>query len=75
MTPAELRLQYLRRLNQIAQRLPNGLLMRLVEDADFFAAWQRGKRQARGRGRMQQQHAQIRRADDAYWKQLKQGSP
>lgn len=71
MTPAEARIEFLKRLNQIAGRLPNGLLQRLVEDASFFAEWHQGKRRSRGYGRMQQQRRLEEQAEERYWREVK----
>lgn len=38
----------------MAQRLPNGLLHRLVLDAEFFHDWNMGKKKARASARLAQ---------------------
>lgn len=63
----------LRRLIRIAEKLPNGLLFRLVEDAQFFEDWNLSKKGARSSSRLSQYKARVKRADDAYWKRVKQG--
>jgi hypothetical protein len=57
---------------RIAERLPNGLLQRLVEDAQFFHDWNLRKKRARASARLSQFKAWEQKADDKYWKQLKQ---
>ena len=53
MTSAsELRARLLKRLTQLAERLPNGLLYRLVEDAQFFYDWNLKKKKARSSSRL-----------------------
>jgi hypothetical protein len=53
MTSAsELRARLLKRLNLLAERLPNGLLHRLVEDAQFFYDWNLKKKKARSSSRL-----------------------
>ena len=47
MTEEELRSLFLARLDRIAKLLPNGLLHRLVEDAQFFYEWNLKKKKAR----------------------------
>ena len=50
----ELRSKLLARLTRIAERLPNGLLHRLVEDAQFFYDWNLNKKKARKSSRLSQ---------------------
>lgn len=50
----ELRSKLLARLTRIAERLPNGLLHRLVEDAQFFYDWNLKKKKARKSSRLAQ---------------------
>lgn len=53
MTSAsELRARLLKRLTHLAERLPNGLLYRLVEDAQFFYDWNLKKKKARSSSRL-----------------------
>jgi hypothetical protein len=68
MTDAELRTRLLTRLAQLAGRLPNGLLHRLVEDAQFFYDWNLGKKKARRSSRISQHTNWEKKADDKYWK-------
>lgn len=68
MNQAEARLHFIRRLNQVAQRLPNGLLQRLVSDAEFFADWHDKKRRARGASRGAQRARWREQAEDRYWR-------
>jgi hypothetical protein len=49
---SELRARLLKQLNQLAERLPNGLLHRLVEDAQFFYDWNLKKKKARSSSRL-----------------------
>lgn len=53
-TAEQHRTALLRRLTVIAQKLPNGLLVRLVDDAQFFHDWNVGKKQARASARLVQ---------------------
>ena len=68
MTEAELRLSLLARLSKVAARLPNGLLQRLVNDAEFFRDWNLRKKQARSSARLSQFHAWQEKAEDKRWK-------
>jgi hypothetical protein len=68
LNQAEARIHFMRRLVDVAQRLPNGLLQRLVEDAEFFAEWQKDKRRARGKSRAAQFSRWKEQAEDVYWK-------
>lgn len=68
MTDAELRSRLLDRLSQLASRLPNGLLHRLVEDAQFFYDWNLCKKKARRSARISQHSNWERKADDKYWR-------
>lgn len=68
MTDAELRSRLLDRLSQLASRLPNGLLHRLVEDAQFFYDWNLSKKKARRSARISQHSNWERKADDKYWR-------
>lgn len=61
---------FLKRLNQIAERLPNGLLQRLVEDAEFFHGWVQSKRRARGYARMAYLERWREKAEDKRWREL-----
>jgi hypothetical protein len=70
VTPQEARLAFLRRLHHVAQRLPNGLLQRLVEDAEFFADWNQGKKRARGASRRKQTERLVEAAETKRLKSL-----
>lgn len=61
----------MRRLLHTAELLPNGLLQRLVEDALFFHDWNMKKKRARRSSRLAQKDAQMRRGDEAYWKEFR----
>jgi hypothetical protein len=67
MDESELRSRLLARLNRIAERLPNGLLHRLVEDAQFFYDWNLRKKRARASARLSQYQAWQGKAEDRYW--------
>jgi hypothetical protein len=60
----------LQRLDRIAGRLPNGLLHRLVDDAQFFHEWNLGKKRARGSARMAQYRARVEKAEERYWRSV-----
>ena len=68
MSPGEVRAQLLKQLIRVAERLPNGLLQRLVSDAQFFADWNLGKKKARASARVSQFHAWQEKAEDKRWK-------
>lgn len=70
MQPAEVRQDLIRRLTAVIQRLPNGLLHRLLADAVFFEAWNAGKRRKRGQGRMAQHKAAVVALEERYWKEI-----
>jgi len=70
MTEAEVRSRLLTRLTQLAGRLPNGLLHRLVEDAQFFYDWNLSKKKARRSSRIAQHNNWEKKADDKYWKTI-----
>jgi hypothetical protein len=73
VSSAEERARLLSRLQRIAEKLPSGLLHRLVLDAQFFHDWNMRKKGARSSARLSQYKARIERADEAYWKRIKQG--
>jgi len=54
----------------IAEKLPNGLLERLVNDAQFFEDWNLRKRRARASARLAQLEAWKGKAEERYWKNL-----
>lgn len=58
------------RLRVIAEKLPNGLLHRLVDDAQFFEDWNLRKRKARASSRLAQFEAWKEKAEDRYWKNV-----
>lgn len=60
---------------RIAERLPNGLLHRLVDDAQFFHDWNMKKRRARASARLAQYRAWEVKAEDRYWKQVNRSKP
>lgn len=68
MTELEARARYLQRLIKIAERLPNGLLHRLVDDAQFFHDWNLRKRRARASARLAQHRAWEGKAEERYWR-------
>ena len=71
MTPGEARARYLQRLVRIAEKLPNGLLQRLVDDAQFFYDWNLRKRRARASARLVQFDAWKDKADERYWRSVR----
>lgn len=70
MTELEARARYLQRLIKIAERLPNGLLHRLVDDAQFFHDWNLRKRRARASARLAQHRAWEGKAEERYWRSV-----
>jgi hypothetical protein len=70
MTESELRSRLLAQLTKIAERLPNGLLHRLVEDAQFFYEWNLRKKRARASARLGQYRAWQDKAEDRYWREV-----
>jgi len=71
MDEAEQRSRLLARLTNLATKLPNGLLYRLVEDAQFFYDWNLSKRKARKSARIAQQRAWTDKAEDRRWQEFK----
>lgn len=67
----EVRALLLGRLMRIAERLPNGLLTRLVSDAQFFYDWNLRKKSARRSGRLAQYKALQSRQEETYWKEIR----
>ena len=55
----------------IAKRLPTGLLARLVLDAKEFEVWNRGKKKARGYGRLMQFERWEEKAEDKRFREIK----
>lgn len=70
MSPGEVRAQLLKQLIRVAERLPNGLLQRLVSDAQFFSDWNMGKKKARASARVSQFHAWQEKAEEKRWKEI-----
>jgi hypothetical protein len=71
VTELEARARYLQRLIKIAERLPNGLLHRLVDDAQFFHDWNLRKRRARASARLAQHRAWEGKAEERYWRSVR----
>jgi len=71
LTPSEARARYLQQLIRIAERLPNGLLQRLVADAQFFNDWNLRKRRARASARLAQLQAWKGKAEEKYWRSVR----
>jgi len=61
----------LQQLIRIAERLPNGLLQRLVDDAQFFNDWNLRKRRARASARLAQLEAWKGEAEEKYWRSVR----
>jgi hypothetical protein len=70
VSPGEVRAQLLKQLIRVAERLPNGLLQRLVSDAQFFSDWNMGKKKARASARVSQFHAWQEKAEEKRWKEI-----
>jgi cobalamin-dependent methionine synthase I len=58
-------------LVRIAEKLPNGLLQRLVDDAQFFYDWNLRKQRARASARLAQFEAWKGKAEERYWKSVR----
>ncbi len=71
MTESELRADLLARLARIASRLPNGLLHRLVEDAQFFYDWNLKKKGDRRSSRIAQARLNADKAEANYWRSVR----
>lgn len=71
MQDSEVRALLLRKLVGLAERLPNGLLFRLVNDAQFFYDWNLRKKGARASARLKQGDAILRVAEERHWKEFK----
>lgn len=71
MSEGEIRARYLQRLTRIAERLPNGLLHRLVDDAQFFHDWNLRKKRARASARLAQFQAWQGKAEERYWRGIR----
>lgn len=61
----------MQKLIRIAERLPNGLLQRLVEDAQFFHDWNQCKKRARASARLAQFKAWQGKAEERYWRSVR----
>ena len=70
MSELEARQVLLRRLDVVVRKLPNGLLQRLVADAEFFGDWNLRKKRARASARLAQFRAWQRKAEDKYWRSV-----
>ena len=70
MSELEARQVLLRRLEVVVRKLPNGLLQRLVADAEFFGDWNLRKKRARASARLAQFRAWQRKAEDKYWRSV-----
>jgi hypothetical protein len=71
LTELEARTALLHRLEKVARKLPNGLLQRLVADAEFFGDWNLRKKHARASARIAQHRAWEAKAEDRYWKTVR----
>jgi hypothetical protein len=71
LTELEVRDALLRRLEKVVRKLPNGLLQRLVADAEFFSDWNLSKKRARASARLAQHRAWESKAEDRYWKSVR----
>jgi len=54
----------------VVRKLPNGLLQRLVSDAEFFGDWNMSKKRARSSARLAQFRAWQGKAEDIYWRSV-----
>ncbi len=70
MTELEVRDALLRRLEKVVRKLPNGLLQRLVADAEFFSDWNVRKKRARASARIAQFKAWEAKAECNYWRSI-----
>ena len=70
MTDLEVWGDLIRKLKVIIERLPNGLLHRLLNDAEFFEDWNMSKKRARGSSRMAQHKATLAQIEEVYWKKI-----
>ena len=75
MTELEARTALLHRLEKVARKLPNGLLQRLVADAEFFGDWNLRKKRARASARMAQLEAWKGKAEEKYWRAISPSRP
>jgi hypothetical protein len=58
-------------LIRIAERLPNGLLHRLVDDAQFFHDWNLKKKHARRSSRLAQTTRHVDAIEEHQWSNMK----
>ena len=71
MSELEARAALLRRLEKVVRKLPNGLLQRLVADAEFFGDWNLSKKRARASARIAQFRAWEGKAEEKYWRSVR----
>jgi hypothetical protein len=71
LTELEVRAALLRRLEKVVRKLPNGLLQRLVADAEFFSDWNLRKKRARASARLAQFRAWEGKAEELYWRSVR----
>lgn len=71
MSELEVRAALLRRLEKVVRKLPNGLLQRLVADAEFFGDWNLSKKRARASARIAQFRAWEGKAEEKYWRSVR----
>lgn len=71
MSELEVREALLRRLDKVVRKLPNGLLQRLVADAEFFGDWNLRKKRARASARLAQFRAWQGKAEEKYWRSVR----
>ena len=65
-TNRNIRSRLLSQLETEVRKLPNGLLMRLINDAADFNAWNLSKKSCRQKGRLAQYESWKRKASMAY---------
>jgi len=70
LSDLEARAELLRRLEKVVRKLPNGLLQRLVADAEFFGDWNLSKKRARSSARLAQFRAWKGEAEEKYWRSV-----
>lgn len=71
MKDSEVHALLLKKLVGLAERLPNGLLFRLVNDAQFFYDWNLRKKKARASARLKQGDAILHIAEEKHWKEFR----
>ena len=67
MSNPDPRARLLKDLERQVRKLPNGLLLRLIKDAEEFNAWNMSKKNARQRGRLTQYQSWKKKAEKAYF--------